>query len=205
MSIPTYSLTTLTRVKARRAITESGFDSLFEALIREATSIIEGECEGRRFASTPYTDQIYSRDADQQMVFLRHWPITAISAAEYRAGTPDVPAWTSLLGSEYEIEDGLGGLNKGIARIYGATAGINTLRFSYTAGYVIDWTTEANHTLPWEITDLCERVVIAMFNRRTDEGKAQMSSQDLSITWQELISSPEDKRILLRYCRPRFA
>jgi len=210
MSLPSYALTTLAKVKARRDIpsADTSHDTLLERLIVQATDLIEQECGGRRFKAATYTEQVYSKDQGQQMVFLRNWPITVMTAAQYRAGTPDVPAWTDLLGSEYEVEDGLGYENNGIVRVYGGVSGTNTLRFTYTGGYLINFAAEdtpASHNLPWELTDLCERLTLALFNKRTDDGKSQMSSQEVSITWSTLLTDPLDKRIIQRYQRPRFA
>lgn len=210
MSLPNYALTTLAKVKARRDIPSGNTanDTLLERLIVQATDIIERECGGRRFKASDYTQEIYSKGKGEEMVFLRNWPITVMTSAQYRPGTPDVPAWTDLLGSEYEVEDGLGYENDGIVRVYGGVSGVNALRFSYTAGYLINFAAEdtpTSHNLPWELTDLCERLTLALFNKRTDDGKSQISSQEVSITWAQLLTDPLDKRIIQRHQRMRFA
>ncbi|GIW70325.1 MAG: hypothetical protein KatS3mg101_1072 [Patescibacteria group bacterium] len=200
-----YALTTVQRVKDRLAITGANFDTLIQRLINSATYFIESETN-RHFAETTYTDEVYSiYGAKQDMVFLKNAPVSAITSAQYRAGTPSNPAWTNFTADEYElVEDG----KSGIVKLYGlAGRGINALRFTYTAGYKINFTNAGDmvtHTLPADITDLCERLVIRWFKRRESEGKTSEAFDGGQINWQSELTN-EDKETIARYRRlPAF-
>jgi hypothetical protein len=180
------------------------FDTTLERLVMIATSMIESACSDRRFYTTAHAQEVHNIEQGQTVVYLRHWDVTALTLVEYNYGTPGTPAWTTLVADNYAIIDG--GIN-GRVRLYTGFQGINAVRFTYTAGYLIDWANEfaATHTLPFEITDLAERIVIAKFNKRTDEGKAIQSSQEMSITWNATSLSEGDLDLLKPYQRIRLA
>lgn len=56
-------------------------------------------------------------------------------------------------------------------------------------------------TLPMEIVDLCERVVIALFKRRESEGKSSESFQESSIQWRASLFTKEDLATIKNYRR----
>lgn len=87
-------------------------------------------------------------------MMLRNWPVTALSAAQYRPGTVSSPSWTDVPADDYQlVEDG----KFGVVEVDLSIFGTNVLRFTYTAGYTIDFSTASGH-LPYEISDLCERL-----------------------------------------------
>lgn len=202
---PTNALTNLARVKTRLTITEAKFDTLLERLIAAATAIIEGECN-RTFKQTTYSDEVYSVYGNSaEMIALKQTPVTSLTKAEYRAGTPSTPAWTAFIADQYDL---VGDGKSGLVRIYGGTPqGVNTIRFSYVGGYKIDFsapTDPTKHTLPADITDLCERLVVKLFKKREQEGKLTESFEGGSVTYEGLLND-DDKRILSRYQRtPQF-
>lgn len=201
MAINAYALTTVARVKSRLNIASgtTTWDALIAELINGATDAIENMAGGRRFALTTYTQQVYSRTKGQRLIPLRHFPVTALSAAQYRAGTPATPSWTDFNTNDYElVEDG----STGVVAVYLEIAGINVLRFTYTAGYTINFTT--GHTLPYDVSDLCERMTVKAFKKREAEGKSQESAQEGSISWEKEISA-EDKQLIADLARPFFA
>lgn len=206
MSLPSHALTTLSRVKNRLGIADATttFDTVLERAIMIATSMIESACSDRRFYTTAHAQEVHNVEQGQTVLYLYHWDVTALTLVEYNYGTPGTPAWTTLVADNYALMDG--GKN-GRVRLYTGYQGINAIRVTYTAGYLIDWANEfsATHTLPFEITDLCERLAIAKFNKRTDEGKSIQSSQEMSITWDKAAFSESDLDILLPYQRPRLA
>lgn len=200
MAIASYALTTVSRVKARLEIASgtTTWDALLAELINGATDIIE-QYVGRRLASATYTNQIYSMRQGQRLLFLKAFPVTAISSFQYRIGTPDVPAWTDFLASEYYLDEN--GEN-GAIKIYFSLGGTNAVRITYTAGYTINFST--GHTLPYSISDICERLVVHMFKKRTDEGKSNDTAAEASVTWKSDYLSDMDKKTLDNFMRPVF-
>lgn len=201
-TVVTYALTTKARVKDRLGITVTGFDTLFDRLISAATDFIETSCS-RRFLETIYSNEVYSLYG-QPYVLLNQSPVTALTKLEYRAGTPASPNWTSFIADQYELlESG----KSGIVRIYGNTVeGNNVIRVSYTAGYKIDWANAGNatHTLPFDLSDLCERLAVRWFKRRELGGKSSEALQGGSINWKDGLDA-EDLQTINKYTRiPRF-
>lgn len=201
MAILTYALTTLARVKTRLSITGTGNDALLTELISAATDFIQGECN-RFFKETVYANEIYSvYGADPKHVFLKQAPVSALTSAQYRAGLPSTPNWTNFIADDYELlEDG----KSGIIRVYSLPRGANVARFTYTAGYKIDFASIGNsalHTLPVDLSDLCERLAVKLFKRRESEGKQSEAFEGGNVTWQGLLNE-EDKLTINRYKRP---
>ena len=202
--LTTKALTSLPRIKARLTITNADHDSVLERLIMGATDFMQGYCN-RTFLRQTYTSEVYSPPArGMDLIALKQVPVISISAAQYRAGTVSSQNWTAFTADQYELQnDGAAG----ILRIYGGVPyGTNSVRFTYIAGYLIDFTAPAGatHTLPFDLSDLCERIVTKLWKRREAEGKTQESFEGSSVTWAELISA-DDKLILDRYRRtPAF-
>jgi hypothetical protein len=200
-----YSLTTVQRVKDRLGITASGFDSLILRLINAVTDLIEGETN-RRFLETVYTNEVYSvYGENQEYLLLRQAPVSALTSFQYRAGTVSNPSWTDFITDSYELlEDG----KSGIIKIYGGLPrGVNSVRVTYVAGYKINWTNygdNSTHTLPADITDLAERLIVKLFKKRESEGKQSESFEGGNVNWKELFDEV-DKDIINRYKRlPAF-
>lgn len=205
-AVYSYALTTQQRVKDRLAITGTNFDTLFLRLINAVTDFTEGECGGKRFLKTTYTNEVYSVHArKQEYVLLRQAPVSVLTSAQYRAGTPSTPNWTNFIVDEYELlEDG----KSGLVRIYGGVPyGTNAVRFTYDAGYLINFANagdNSTHTLPADLTDLAERLITKLFKKRESEGKAVESFEGGSVTWRELLDE-SDQAIIARYRRlPAF-
>lgn len=199
MAIVAHALTTVARVKARLDLTETTWDALFAEMINGATDAIEAFV-GRRFATAAYTNEIYSPSQGRSFIYLRHWPVTAISSVQYRAGTPDVPNWTSLLPSEYELkEDG----RQGTLRLYTAIHGTNSLRITYTAGYTIGFIA-GDTQLPFSVIDICERMVVHRFKKRAGEGKTNEVGAESSVTWMPDEIPAGDQKTLRQFQRPIF-
>jgi hypothetical protein len=198
-SLLPYSLTTVQRVKDRLGLTTTAHDALLLRLINSATDFIEGKCN-RRFKETTYTNEMHSiSGAHQNMVFLKNRPVIAIISAQYRAGTISNPQWTDFSTDDYElVENGAAGI---VRFVNVPVLGINAVRFSYTAGYKIDFANYGDmttHTLPADITELAERLVIRWFKRREAEGKSAESFAGGSVTWNSELTD-EDKEILAKY------
>lgn len=201
-SILSYALTTVARVKTRMSIDASGFDTLLLYLINSVTDLVEGECN-RRFKETTYTNEIYSISGGGLLI-LKQTPVSAVASIQYRAGLKSNPSWTDFAADDWELlEDGA----TGIIEFHGSPgSGINNLRATYTAGYKINFSNYGDsntHTLPADITDLVERIVVKLFKRREAEGKSQDSFNNGSITWKDTLSA-EDQATLAKYRRTNF-
>lgn len=197
--IYTHALTTLARVKDQLAITVSNHDTILTRIINEMTDFIESQCS-RRFKTTTYTNEIYSSPGGNSLM-LRQAPVTALTTFEYSAGYPSNKVWTSFLATEYELsDDGKSGIVVG-----SMPAGSNRLRATYTAGYLIDWGNagSATHTLPSDLTGLCERLVIRRFKKKEAEGKSSESFEGSSVSWDTKLNE-EDTFIINRYKRLFF-
>lgn len=201
-SILSYALTTVARVKTRMSIDASGFDTLLLYLINSVTDLVEGECN-RRFKETTYTNEIYSIGGSGLLI-LKQAPVSTVTSIQYRAGLKSNPTWTDFAADDWELlEDG----STGIIEFHGSSSrGVNNLRATYVAGYKINFTNYGDtntHTLPADLTDLVERIVVKLFKRREAEGKSQDSFNNGSITWKDTLSA-EDQSTLAKYRRSNF-
>lgn len=203
--IASRALTNLERVKTRLSLDNANNDTLIERLIMGVTDHLESLCN-RRFGEATYTNEIYSIASNaMDMLALKQTPVTVLTSLQYRAGTPTTPAWTSYLSDDYElVNDG----KSGLVRVYGGIyRGSNTIRATYTAGYKIDFanaTNPANHTLPFDLSDLAERLITKRLKKRDHEGKLNESFDGGTLTWDVFIDA-SDREIVNRYTRlPSF-
>jgi len=202
--ISPYALTTVARVKDRLSMSEANFDTLLARMITGVTDFIEGECGGRRFLRTTYTNEVQTIfNKYQKMLALKNNPLVSISSLQYRAGLKSTPNWTEFNTDDWEIlEDGKAGL----VRVYGMLEGVNTIRVSYIAGYLVDFENfgSPTHTLPADLTDLCERMTTKIFKKREHEGKLSETFEGSTVTYGDLLDD-DTKAILARYRRlPAF-
>lgn len=201
-----YALTTRNRVKDRMSITAAGFDTLFDRLVSGVTDFIESQC-GRRFKETAYSGEVYSIYNDgQKHLLLKQFPVSVLSSIQYAAGIPGNKVWTNYGASDYElVMDGKDGVTSesGLVRFYGfLPKGTNTIKVAYTAGYKIDFSNAGNstHTLPFDISDLAERLIVRWFKRREAEGKSSEGTGDARVDWAKELSA-EDLLTIDRYKR----
>lgn len=197
-----HNLTTIQRIKDRLTITGTNFDTLFLRLANSITDFIEGETN-RRFLKTTYTNEVYSVYGGE-FLLLKQAPVSVLTSFQYRAGTVSNPSWTSFIADDYELlESG----KSGIIKVYGGLPkGTNSVRATYDAGYLIDFVNfgSATHTLPADITDLAERLIVKLFKKRESEGKQSESYEGGNVAWKELLDEV-DKEIINRYKRlPTF-
>lgn len=181
--IYTTALTTLSRVKNRLTITESGHDAVLTRMINGVSDFIEMYCQ-RKFVSRTYTQEKYSvYSPGETHLLLRQYPISALTTLEYAVGTPSNKNWTEYNVDDFElIEDG----RNGLVRVYASIPfGVNTIRATYTAGYLVDWNNfgSSTHTLPADLTDLAERIVTRIFKRRELEGRTSETLEGNSVNY----------------------
>lgn len=193
-----YALTTVARVKARLGITDTGFDTVLISYVNAVTAFIETRTN-RRFKQATYTQELHHLDGDRRVIALKNAPVASVSAFQYRGGTPGTPAWADFSVEDYELlEDG----KTGLIQLY-ISPGSNTVRATYSAGYLIDFSNygnEASHTLPYDITELAERLITKRFKKRDDEGKTSVAFGGSTTTWEKLLD-PDDEELLGRYSR----
>lgn len=198
-----YALTTKERVKARIDITVEALDTVIDQMIASATSKIETMCGGRRFLETLYSNEVYDgsfMDKNSPSVpylILKNAPVSSIDAFEYRSGTRANPVWTAFQADNYEPMNARGIIKANLP------AGYQNIRVTYRAGYKIDFAKEydeVRHTLPFEVSNLCEKMVIKMIKKRESEGKSQETLRDSTINWGSFIDN-EDKDVITRYRR----
>ena len=191
-----YALTTIDRVRNIRLRIESdGFDDLFANLINAVSDFIEGECN-RKFMETEYEESHTIHTYGQKIIVLRHAPVSEVTKIEYRSGTKINPVWNIYDPNSWELDEEAGIIE---------TNGIfeKFLKVSYTAGYLIDWENyddEESHTLPSDITDLAERIVVKWYKRREAEGKLSEGFDGAQIAWRDDLNK-DDQATINRYRR----
>ena len=207
MTAVTYGITTTARIKTPLDISTSTFDTLIKRLLYAATDFIEKQCGGRRFEETIYTEEIYdgsNRDRSRkEWIQLKNSPVTALTTVQYNVGIISNPSWIT-----FNTDDFQGINDEGIIRFFQRVPrGLQNIRITYTAGYTIDFATnefdDALHTLPYDLTELCERLVVRAFKKRDSEGKRIEGFADSTITWIEDLTK-EDKQVIANYRRFDF-
>jgi hypothetical protein len=214
MALLSYALTTLDRVKLAIGETTNTNDTLLEQFINRATDYFEART-GRRFAETTYTDELYDGKGDK--LFLREYPVTELLAANFSrrtGGTISSPTYTQVDADTYVKR-----LNAGFVQfLYGhaptvsnavvpdvaSNTNVELFKVTYKAGYVIDFATLANNTLPLDIEDFVVRLVTGRFNRRKGAGIITETVEGASITWADPTTSDlteDDNAVIKKYER----
>lgn len=203
MATVSHALTSTAKVKAHLGISGATYDTVIDTFVNGVTDFIESFCR-RRFKETTYSNEQYdggepnSNDDYRKRVFLKNYPVSAVSAFEYRSGQISSPTWTAFSADDWLLYG-----NEGYVRYLGdyLPRGHKNLRVSYTAGYKIDFaneTTLANHTLPFDITMVATKLAARMFDKRLSEGKSSENVEGQGIQWSASLSDAETA-ILSRY------
>jgi hypothetical protein len=136
----------------------------------------------------------------EDFLLLKQAPVSSLTSFQYRSGTPSNPAWTNFPTDSYElVGDGASGLIK----VYGGLPkGVNVVRATYVGGYKIDFPNAgaATHTLPFDLTELCERLVVKAFKKREAAGVSTQAAGEAASTWINELEI-EDKLVIGRYQR----
>lgn len=198
----TYALTTKERVKSRIEVTATSLDNVIDTWIASVTDFIEHACGGRRFKETTYTNELYdgsdmvSNPARKQFLILKNAPISTLSDIQYKSGSNSSPAWVSYSVNDYDV------MPNGVIKV-SLPSGYQNVRVTYTAGYKIDFTNQydgSKHTLPFDLSNLAEKMVIKLMKKRESEGKSQETLRDSTINWGSFIDS-EDQIVINHYKR----
>ena len=194
------ALTTSAKIKSQLGISVSDFDAILEGFIASASMFIENECN-TRFKRATYTQEIYNGSypdgSKKSVLVLKNAPLVQVTAFQYRTGNKDNPNWVDLPTINFQEIPESASIQANIP------AGIQNIRVSYVAGYLIDFTDiydDTKHTLPFDISDLCERLVIRRFKKRESEGRSSESFNNSSITWSTELDAV-DKAVLENYRR----
>ena len=211
MSTITYALTSISKVKDRLGIsaTDATRDAVFTSMIYAVTDYIERACGGVRFKRSTFTQELYNGsmlgDFNPRLPYLilNNGPLISISSFQYRTGSRSNPTWVDFGADDYEpmLDSAMIYVSGGLPR------GLQNIRITYIAGYLIDFTDEYNdavHTLPHDISDLCERLVTKLIKRRESEGRSQESFNNSSINWGAYLEK-HDEAILANYRRQFLA
>ena len=187
MSLITNALTTKTRITERLVNYNSSFDGLIENLINGVSIFIENQCN-KKFVKNTYTNELYNgNDCNYtDKLFLKNFPIITITKIEYRSND-DPEEWTTYETDTYLIEYDIGCIKLKETFI---PSGIQNIRVTYDAGYKVDWTNYTDttkHTLPFDLTDICNKLVIKEFKKRESIGKQNENIGGVSINWSNMI------------------
>jgi hypothetical protein len=179
-TVPTNALTTRTKVKSYMGISVTDFDTVIDELITGVTEFIQNYCGGRNFLSQNYVE-IQDTKHGRHKLFLKQTPVTALSAVEYRAGTPSAPIWNTYNADSYLLYGA-----PGYIHFYGALPSVaQGMRITYTAGYLIDFANEftVTHTLPADLTMAANEMIATILNTRKSGGITNESTEGQSITY----------------------
>lgn len=201
ITIAPYAITSLDRVKAKLTINNTGFDTILSELISGVTDFIETLCD-RRFKQTTYTQELYNGSnldgTPKNWLLLNNAPLTAAPASfQYRTGSKSNAVWVDFQVDTYQEI-----LNTGVIRV-NMPSGYQNIRVTYTAGYLIDFANEfsATHTLPFDLSDLADRLVTKLFKKRLSEGRESDSFNQSTIKWSTDMLNDMDKTIIANYSR----
>jgi len=193
MSTKNYALTTKERVKARLGITNADVDDIIVGMTYAVTDLIEKHL-GRRFKETTYTNEIFSglnQSHPVDFLLLPNAPVTALTTFESNQGSLTSPSWAAVDANSYYLDE----LLNGIQMVGGfLPRGHRNLRVTYTGGYKIDFdnfTDDALHTLPADLSDFAERLCVKLYNKRSIEGQSTSNFAESNITWESLITTAE--------------
>ena len=199
-----YGLTTKKRIKDIMGLNKDVFDDYLDGLIYSVTDYIERRT-GRKFLRTTYSNEVYDGEtitgAYKQHLLLKNAPVIgSITSFEYDTGTPGTSNWVAFNVNDYKLDPNLGVVYVNLPQ------GKRNIRISYTAGYLMDFTNslEDTHTLPLDISSVCERMVINLFKRRESEGSSSEGFETSTVTWNNEIIDPMSNRVIQMFRRSNF-
>lgn len=183
MSLVAYSLTTRQNLKDVLGITanDTTTNNLLDNIINRATDIIEKYCNGRRFASTAYTNQEYD-GTGTKYIDLKHWPVTALTAYDRNDGDFSTTNWNTLNVENIKLIDDGDGPGQ-VFYSFGFARGVRNYRFTYTAGY---------STIPNDIEEACLQLASYIYNDKKNKGMKSESLGEYSYTKESLVGNVID-------------
>lgn len=141
-SLLSYALTTKADVKESLGIPSSDttYDNLITRKINQATRAIESYC-GRRFASTAYTNEVYTGTSIDELI-LRQRPVISLTSLDIRDSGLNYDNWETIDSQLYFTD-----ANAGLLKLnFSARGKWDRYRVTYTAGYA---------TIPEDLAEAC--------------------------------------------------
>ncbi len=126
--------------------------------------------------------------------------VNGLVSFQWRAGTPNAPSWTSFVPDQFElVEDG----KAGIIRLYGIMPRLynNMARITYWSGFLINWANAGDsvtHTLPSDLSNTVENLVVRVYKRRQMAGKTSEALEGATTSWDRNIDA-DDKDVFGHY------
>lgn len=207
------NLADLTKVKQLLNITSSDYDTELLGFISAASRFIENYTD-RQFHFDRRKEEFTLRP-NTSALFLRALPIDSIVLVQ------EEQSRTNYEGNSLPTGDDLGDLDSLTAMTGGAGTWDTVLEFDldkntgrillpesitsrnirvvYDGGYVVDFENSSVHTLPEDISTVCEKVAVKLYKRREDGGYTSQSFQDGSVQYMEAVLDAWSKMILNSY------
>ena len=183
MTAIAYALTTKEKVKTYLGQSGTSNDDLLDMMVAYVTDFIEGYCGGRRFAQATVTNEMHDTD-NIHNVFLRNYPIVSLSAVEYRSGTVSSPVWNTYTAEGYILYQ-----DEGYVHFFSKLPKVmQGIRFTYIAGFLVDFTHETDptkHTLPYDLTWVATELTARLFQYKGTDGLKAMSTEGQSVMFYE--------------------
>lgn len=213
VQIVLYALTNLAKVKNYLGISDSSADTFLTYAINGVTDYIERFCGGRRFLQTVYastddntiagngTAQLFDTN-DQHRIFYPQWPVKSVEKVQFRGGIPSSPQWFAFdpNGFYHYLKEGYTYFFMRLPRVK------QGLRFSYTAGYLIDFTNEGDptkHELPMDLSMVATEVVAKIYQYKNNLGQVRVQTEGQMIIWDKDILGSQftdaHKQVLYNY------
>ncbi len=197
VTLVSYALTTLAKVKLSLGIDSATttYDDVLNTLINGVTDFIENYCGSRRFLSTTYTNEIHDSVRGRSQ-FFTNFPVTTLTTVEYRSGTPSNPTWNTFNADGYLLYG-----KEGYVKFYATLPEVmQGLRYTYIAGYLIDFAHETDitkHTLPFDLTMVATDLVCKAYNLKQAQGLESMSTEGQTVVFGNLAKKLDDNHELI--------
>lgn len=172
--------------------------------VSAVSNFIERKCN-RRFLQTSYVNEVYDGGnldgSYKDVLILKNAPMSAApSSFQYRTGAKSSPVWV-----DFQIDTYQEVLEAAYIRA-GLPTGFQNIRVSYIGGFLIDFAHEfdnTKHTLPYEISDLADRLCTRLFKKREAEGKDTESFNQSSLKWGDFLDE-HDNEVIANHSRTVF-
>jgi len=182
MQIKSNALTSVEILADYLDLNATNDENILTLCINLATAFIEGYT-GRFFE---FKDRTQYLPANKTKAFLKAIPIDAVT-------------WVKD-GDGVELDYKIVSRTSGVVS-FDLVDNENDLSISYTGGYLIDFdqvNDEVAHTLPLDLTNLCNEIAGKIYNKRKSQGISNESLEGQNINWEKEIA-PETKAILDKY------